>query len=64
VSQLELFTAAKPLPEGLVYQPDFLSVEEETALLDDLAGLEFAEIKMHGVIAKRRAAHFGMDYDP
>lgn len=71
MSQLDLFsveTLAPPppqqvLPEGLVYQPEFLSVEEERDLLAHLAGVGYAEIRMHGVVAKRRAAHFGMDYE-
>jgi alkylated DNA repair protein (DNA oxidative demethylase) len=40
-----------------------LTVEHERALLDKLERLDFAEIRMHGVVAKRTARHFGMDYD-
>jgi alkylated DNA repair dioxygenase AlkB len=61
--QLDLFAAAKPLPEGLVYQPDFISTDEENSLLSHLEGVQFADIHMHGVIAKRRAAHFGINYE-
>jgi alkylated DNA repair dioxygenase AlkB len=50
-------------PEGLVYRPELLSVEEEHALLRELERLEFDEIRMHGVVAKRTARHFGLDYD-
>jgi DNA oxidative demethylase len=50
-------------PEGLVYRPDLLSMDEEQALLDELERLEFHEIRMHGVVAKRTARHFGVDYD-
>ena len=50
-------------PEGLVYRPELLSEDEERALLDELERLEFHEIRMHGVVAKRTARHFGVDYD-
>jgi alkylated DNA repair protein (DNA oxidative demethylase) len=50
-------------PEGLVYRPELLSEAEERTLLDELERLEFHEIRMHGVVAKRTARHFGVDYD-
>ena len=50
-------------PEGLVYRPELLSEAEERALLEELERLDFQEIRMHGVVAKRTARHFGVDYD-
>jgi alkylated DNA repair protein (DNA oxidative demethylase) len=50
-------------PEGLVYRPELLTAEEERALLAKLERLDFHEIRMHGVVAKRTARHFGVDYD-
>ena len=50
-------------PKGLVYQPELLTIEHERALLDELGRLDFDEIRMHGVVAKRTARHFGLDYD-
>jgi DNA oxidative demethylase len=50
-------------PEGLVYRKELLSSEEERALLDVFDGLEFHEIHFHGVVAKRTARHYGLDYD-
>jgi DNA oxidative demethylase len=50
-------------PEGLVYRPDVLTVEEEAEALDVLASLRFDPIVMHGQPAKRTARHFGLDYD-
>lgn len=50
-------------PDGLVYRPELLTHEEEQALLDELERLDFREIRMHGVVAKRTARHFGVDYD-
>jgi DNA oxidative demethylase len=50
-------------PEGLVYRPDLLTPEEERALVAEVERLDFHEIRMHGVTAKRTARHFGVDYD-
>jgi alkylated DNA repair dioxygenase AlkB len=50
-------------PAGLVYRPDLLTHEEEQELLGALERLDFHEIRMHGVVAKRTARHFGVDYD-
>jgi alkylated DNA repair dioxygenase AlkB len=50
-------------PDGLVYLPEFLDVEEERALLDVLEPLEFQEIRMRGHVARRTARHYGIDYD-
>jgi alkylated DNA repair protein (DNA oxidative demethylase) len=50
-------------PVGLVYRPELVSEAEERALIDELERLEFHEIRMHGVVAKRTARHFGLDYD-
>ena len=55
---------AGPLvPEGFVYEPDVVTSEEERALVERFASLRFDEIQMHGVVAKRTARHFGVDYD-
>ena len=50
-------------PEGLVYRRDLLTAEEEQALLGKFDHLEFGEIRMKGVVAKRTAKHYGFDYD-
>jgi DNA oxidative demethylase len=50
-------------PEGLVYKPELVSVEEESALLEELESLRFDPIVMHGQEARRTARHFGLDYD-
>jgi alkylated DNA repair dioxygenase AlkB len=52
-----------PQPEGLIYRADLLSEDEERVALDAIDRLEFHEIRMHGVVAKRTARHFGFDYD-
>jgi alkylated DNA repair protein (DNA oxidative demethylase) len=50
-------------PEGLVYRSELLTADEEQALLEEIEPLDFQEIRMHGVVAKRTARHFGLDYD-
>jgi alkylated DNA repair dioxygenase AlkB len=62
--QAELFGAQAPaLPEGFVFQPEFLSVEEERALLEAIGRLALEEAKYKEYTARRRVAYFGHDYD-
>jgi alkylated DNA repair dioxygenase AlkB len=49
-------------PEGLQYLPDFISEAEEGRLIEAIERLEFSEVRMHGIAAKRRTAHFGWIY--
>jgi alkylated DNA repair dioxygenase AlkB len=51
-----------PLPGGLRYVPAFISPEEERALVDHIAHVEFREVRMRGQVARRRTAHYGWDY--
>jgi DNA oxidative demethylase len=50
-------------PEGLVYRPELIGPDEETALLEILQSLRFDPIVIHGQAARRTARHFGLDYD-
>jgi DNA oxidative demethylase len=50
-------------PEGLVYRPELLTVDEESELLAILEQLRFDPIVIHGQAARRTARHFGLDYD-
>jgi alkylated DNA repair dioxygenase AlkB len=50
-------------PQGLVYEPELLSVEEEAGLLERLESLRFDPIVLHGRAARRTGRHFGLDYD-
>jgi alkylated DNA repair dioxygenase AlkB len=51
------------LPNGFVYRPDFLSIEEETELLSQFEQLDFRAFDFHGYIAKRRVIEYGFEYD-
>jgi alkylated DNA repair dioxygenase AlkB len=50
-------------PEGIVYRPELLTVEEESELLRKLESLRFDPIVLHGQAAKRTGRHYGLDYD-
>jgi len=58
---MRVTTLVQP-PDGFHYYPDFLSVDDERALIEHIMALEFSEVRMHGVTAKRRVAHFGWVY--
>jgi alkylated DNA repair dioxygenase AlkB len=58
----ELF-AGQRLPQGLKYQADFLSPEEERLLLRHIEVLPFKEFQFHGFTGKRRTVSFGWRYD-
>jgi hypothetical protein len=51
------------LPDGFTYRPEFISPDEETALVADVGGIEFSDFEMRGVVARRRVAFFGASYD-
>jgi alkylated DNA repair dioxygenase AlkB len=58
-----LFPAGPELPQGFAYQADFLSEQEETALLAAIRGLCFRDFDFHGYTAKRRVLEYGLQYD-
>src|SRR2546422_11668748 len=47
---------------GFSYHPEFLPPSEEEALAEEIRRLEFGEVRLRGVAARRRAAHFGWRY--
>lgn len=58
-----LFPLSLELPEGLSYQSDFLSAQEESDLLESVRGLTFQPVNFHGYAAKRRVVQYGLEYD-
>ncbi len=50
------------LPEGFSYRPELVTPVEEAELARELARVTLGEVRMHGVVARRRTAHFGWDY--
>jgi alkylated DNA repair dioxygenase AlkB len=63
VDQLELIADQTPLPPGFLYQSDFISDDDESHLVNLIAGLQFSAVIMRGVAAKRRTAHFCRSYE-
>jgi alkylated DNA repair dioxygenase AlkB len=51
------------LPEGFVYRPEFLSRDEESALLAIIAGLPLEEAAYKEYTARRRTVSYGFEYD-
>jgi len=49
-------------PDGLLYQPEFITQDEEHTLAAHLRGLAFSAITMRGQVARRRSIHFGWVY--
>jgi alkylated DNA repair dioxygenase AlkB len=62
-AQAELFAEGASLPSGLLHVPDFISREEEAALLAGIGSLELHEAAYKEFTAKRRVASFGAGYD-
>src|SRR3954464_15425002 len=64
--QPTLFEGGPPpvlLPQGFKYQPDFLSLDEEQALVRQVETLPFESFQFHGFTGKRRVVSFGWRYD-
>jgi alkylated DNA repair dioxygenase AlkB len=55
-------TLVTETPPGFVYHPDFLSPDEEGAVLAGVSALEFHDVTMRGQVARRRTTHFGWTY--
>jgi alkylated DNA repair dioxygenase AlkB len=51
------------MPEGLLYQQDFLPREEEAGLLAEIRALPLQEAKYRSFTAKRRTVSYGSSYD-
>ena len=61
--QADLFGVHDALPEGFIYQPDFLERDDEAALLREIGQLTLEDAKYREYTARRRVAYFGFDYD-
>ncbi|NLD56382.1 MAG: 2OG-Fe(II) oxygenase [Burkholderiaceae bacterium] len=52
-----------PLPDGVAYQPEFLSAQEEAALIQLVGTLGLQAARYKAYTARRRVASFGGSYD-
>jgi alkylated DNA repair dioxygenase AlkB len=55
--------AKQEQPEGLHYEDDFVTRDEERQLVEVFERLDFRPIVMRGQAAKRTVRHFGLNYD-
>jgi alkylated DNA repair dioxygenase AlkB len=67
-AQADLFAAAAApplpvLPQGMVYDTEFLTPDEERALVALIERMPLAEMRYKGYTARRRVASFGGKYD-
>src|SRR5262249_56117130 len=63
MKQGELFGIPQDLPTGMVYEPDFITRDEEAALLSEIRNLPLREAKYKEYTAKRRIISYGGSYD-
>jgi alkylated DNA repair dioxygenase AlkB len=49
--------------EGLVFEEEFLTPDQERNLIGEIQRLEFHNFEMRGMVSRRRVAHFGWNYD-
>jgi alkylated DNA repair dioxygenase AlkB len=63
MAQPSLFEEPSALPNGLVFAPGFIGLDEERQLLAAIEGLELHEAQYKEYTAKRRIASYGAEYD-
>ncbi len=51
------------MPEGFAYRPALISEEEESALIGEIAALDFQPFEFRGYLGSRRVVSFGWRYD-
>lgn len=61
--QAQLFDIPLKLPRGLLYRLNFITSDEEAALLKTIKNLPFSESHFGEYRAKRRIIHYGWGYD-
>src|SRR5688572_26116325 len=57
-----LFPIETNFPPGFFYFPDFLTIEEEKELYNEISKLELQNMQFQGFEAKRKVASFGYDW--
>src|SRR5690349_7110803 len=62
MQQSDLF-AGPALPPGMQYRRDFISIAEESELIERIRELPLTEAKYHQYTARRRTISFGAGYD-
>ena len=57
-----LFPIETNYPEGFSYVENFISIDEENALLHEISQTDLHEFVFKGFVANRKVASFGFDY--
>lgn len=57
-----LFDSEPALPEGMRYATDFITADEESALIAAMQPLDFRAFEFRGYLGKRRTVSFGWRY--
>src|SRR5262245_26563 len=60
---LSLFPRPAKVPDGFIYQSDFISQDEEQALIQEIQKLHFSPFKYFQFTGKRRTVSFGWQYE-
>ena len=63
MEQADFIGSVGHFPQGFHYQPEFLSLQEESALLEVIGSLRFKEAEYRQWHAKRRIVSYGGRYD-
>lgn len=50
------------LPAGFAYHPEFVGVDEARELVERISAMEFGQVVMRGMTARRRVKQFGWRY--
>jgi alkylated DNA repair dioxygenase AlkB len=61
--ELRLFESAAKVPDGFVYNPDFISRAEEPELIREIQNLHLTPFKYYQFTGKRRTVSFGWQYE-
>ncbi len=62
-AQATLFDTSVSLPNGFVYRPNFLTLEEEADIVSYIEDLPFSHSRLGEYVAKRRIIGFGWGFD-
>ena len=62
--QFPLFDFGQSYPNGFTYEPNFITADEESALIAAIEKLELKNAPYKEYIANRRIKNFGWSYDP
>jgi alkylated DNA repair dioxygenase AlkB len=61
--ELDLLPKQPTLPDGFVYRPEVVSIQDERLLVERIGQLPLKELEFHGYTARRRTISFGWHYD-